>query len=212
VNSIISQPWGVSAFGQGDVHAEPNYVVLRLAINRLNSKPEGALSAARDSASSLRGVVRNLEIPPTDVTSSRTSVQSAWDGYGAGRKFLGYQCRIEFSIRLTDLDLVDRALVELVDAGADEITELRYDNTDKQALRAEARLRAVEAARDKASVYAEAAGVTLGPVVHIEDVDPEQLRSESHRGVGGGSSGASDLAPGRITVSAAVVLGFALNH
>ncbi len=148
--------------------------------------------------------MRDLGVPQTDVTSSRTSVKSAWDRHGAGRKFLGHQCRIESSIRLTDLDLVDRALVELVDAGADEILEVRYDNTDMKTLRAEARRTAVDAARDKATVYAEAAGVTLGPIVHIQDVDPGQLRSETHRGAGGISSDSSDLAPGRITVSAAV--------
>ena len=63
--------------------------------------------------------------------------------------------------------------------------------------------------------YAEALGATLGPVVHIRDVDPERLRDETR--MAGGSGGATtggqgDLAPGQVTVSAAVVLGFSFRH
>jgi hypothetical protein len=58
-------------------------------------------------------------------------------------------------------------LCQFVDAGADEILEVRYDSTEKPALRREARWVAVEAARSKAEICAGAAGVALGPVVHI---------------------------------------------
>lgn len=211
-STSIDRPWGVSAFGQGDVHAEPDYAVLRLAINRLHNKPKDSLKAAKEVAASVRSSVRRLGIAESDVTSSRTSVQSAWDGYGPGRKFLGHQCRIDFAIRIGDLDVVDQALIDVVDAGADEIMSVLYDTKQKPELRANARRSAVEAARRKAALYAEAAGVSLGPVIHIEDVDPEQLRDETHRARGAGGADPGDLAPGRVTVSAAVILGFSLQH
>jgi uncharacterized protein YggE len=81
----------------------------------------------------------------------------------------------------------------------------------KKELRAQARAAAVAAAQDKAQLYAQAAGVRLGPVVHIKDIDSEQLqnnyRGHSRSATG---SGEGDLTPGRITVSAGVVLGFSL--
>ena len=80
-------------------------------------------------------------------------------------------------------------------------------------LRAEARRQAVAAARDKAALYAEAAGVRLGPVVHIDDVDPESAGAERDRGHGmGGEASAEDLAPGHVVVSAAVIVGFSIAH
>ncbi|WP_331768248.1 SIMPL domain-containing protein [Embleya sp. NBC_00896] len=80
-----------------------------------------------------------------------------------------------------------------------------------RSFRAEARTAAVSAAREKAALYAEAADVRLGPVVHIKDVDSEQLQS-SYRGHGRarGAGGEGDLAPGKISVAAGVVIGFSI--
>jgi hypothetical protein len=60
-------------------------------------------------------------------------------------------------------------------------------------------------------LYAHAAGVRLGPVVHIKDIDADQLqntyRSHAQSAAAGGEG---DLTPGKITVAAGVVLGFSL--
>jgi len=76
------------------------------------------------------------------------------------------------------------------------------------------RRKAVGAARDKAALYAEAAGTRLGPVVHIDDVDPESADAELYRGhrFGSGDASAEDLAPGHVVVSAAVIVGCSLIH
>jgi uncharacterized protein len=86
-----------------------------------------------------------------------------------------------------------------------------FDVHAKPELRAEARRSATDAARRKAELYATAAGARLGPVVHIEDVDPERIGNQ-FRGHGADPESASgNFAPGHVVVSAAVILGFSLN-
>jgi uncharacterized protein YggE len=103
--------------------------------------------------------------------------------------------------------------VDLVAAGANEIDAVEFDVTGKGELRAEARRQAVGAARRKAELYAEAAAVRLGAVLHIEDVDSDQVGIAHSRGHGmSGAASPEDLAPGHVVVSAAVVLGFSINH
>ncbi|MEV4004273.1 hypothetical protein [Actinomadura sp. NPDC049753] len=46
-------------------------------------------------------------------------------------------------------------------------------------------------------------------MLHIEDVDPERLKTYSHGGVSGGVE--EDFAPGQIVVTAAVAMGFAID-
>ena len=88
-----------------------------------------------------------------------------------------------------------------------------FDVSAKAGLRAEARRQAVAAARNEAGLYAEAAGARLGPVVHIDDVDPEHAGFERYRAHGaGGQASAEDLAPGHVVVSAAVIVGFSIVH
>jgi len=209
MNTTIREPWGVSAFGRGDLTVEPDFALIRLALNRIDKKPGKALEAARAEAAHVRAAARALNVPDADVTSSRTSMNSVWDRHSAGRNFIGHQCRIQFAIQVRDLERVEQCLIDLVEAGADEVVSVEYDTHSKPDLRRDARKAAVAAATAKAELYAEAAGAGLGPIVHIEDVDPERLRGEHTRG--GGGSGATDLAPGQVMVSAAVQLGFSLR-
>lgn len=213
---LIERPWGISAYGHGTVDTDPDHAVLRLAVNRLDKKPDRALQATAGTVTAVRGVLRHHEIPDTAVTSSRTSIHSVWNGFGADRTFQGHQCRAEFSVRVSRLDLVEQVVVDLVAAGADEIIGVDYGTSRTTELRAEARTQAVAAAQAKAQLYAEAAGVALGPVVHIEDVDPDQGTALLYRSAAAGApqaeSGSTDFAPGQLTVTASVAMGFSITH
>jgi uncharacterized protein len=145
-------------------------------------------------------------------SGSRLGLKSVWS-YGQDRKFLGYQCQASFAVETSDLDGVQQLLVDLVTAGANEIDAVNFDVRGKPALRAQARRQAVAAALAKAELYAEAAGVRIGAVLHIDDVDPEQVGFERYRGqVAGDATSQQDLAPGHVVVSAAVILGFSITH
>ena len=66
------------------------------------------------------------------------------------------------------------------------------------------RRKAVAATRAKADLHAEAAGVRVGVVVHIEGIDTEQPGASSYRNQAEAAvTTAQDLAPGHIVVSAA---------
>jgi uncharacterized protein YggE len=78
-------------------------------------------------------------------------------------KFLGYQCVASFALHSSNLDDVQQLLVDLVAAGAHEIEWVEFDVTAKPELRAQARRQAVKAARNKAELYAEAAGSGWAP-------------------------------------------------
>ena len=210
---LIDQPWGISAYGHGSVTTDPDHAVLRLAVNRMHNQPDRALKATKDAVAAVRKVLRQRGVPDTAVTSSQTSIHSIWDGYGADRTFRGHQCRAEFSIRINELDAVEQVVVELVAAGADEILGVDYDTSRTQELRVEARTQAVAAATAKAALYAEAAGVALGPVVHIEDVDPNSAPVPMYRmAASAADAGSTDFAPGQLTVAASVALGFSITH
>lgn len=209
---LIDQPWGISAFGQGTSRVEPDHALMNFAIDRLASDPGKAFAEAKAAVTAVRHSLRDHAVPDQDVNSSRTKVHSAWDGYGANRKFLGHQCRIEFSAQVNSLDAVEQCLVDLVNAGADEIISVTYDSTRRPELRAAARREAVELATAKAALYADAADIQLGPVVHIEDVDPQSLNPEiSHRAaMSRGEAEGDSLVPGSVAVNAAVIVGFSI--
>jgi len=209
---MIERPWGVVAYGAASVKAAPDLVRVRFKIVRLEQTPSRSFAQASDAVRAVREVLRRHGLADRAVENSRLGLKSLWS-YGTDRKFLGYQCQASFSVESTNLDDVQQLLIDLVAAGANEIDGVDFDVTSKPDLRADARRQAVAAARQKAALYAEAAGARLGPVVHIDDVDPESAGAERYRGHAAGSeSSAEDLAPGHVVVSAAVILGFSIIH
>jgi hypothetical protein len=209
---MVERPWGVAAYGAASVPAMPDQMRIRFKVVRLEQAPSQSFAHASDAVHGVREVLRRHGIPDRAVERSRLGLKSSWS-YGAERRFLGYECQAAFAVESTDLDDVQQLLIEVVAAGANEIEGVDFDVTTKGELRAEARRQAVTAARNKAGLYAEAAGARLGPVLHIDDVDPEHTGFERYRAHGaGGEASAQDLAPAHVVVSAAVILGFSIIH
>ncbi len=208
----IDQPFGIAVIGQATARAEPDHAVIRFAVNRLAGQPSQALDEARATTTAARRSLRDHGVADDDVESSRTNVQSLWDGHGHTRRLAGHQCRIELAARVRSLDAVEPCLVDLVEAGADEILGVGYDTSRRDELLADARRRAVERATATAALYAEAAGVRLGPVVHLDDTNPVGARSglAARAAMSMPEADGDPTAPGSITVEASVLVGFAI--
>jgi uncharacterized protein len=206
----IDAPWGMSVFGAASVDGAPDVARLRVAIKQTRRKPGEAFEVTRAGVNQVREVLRRHAIPDSAVSTSRLDLKSSWS-FGSERKFLGYECRASFVIEVRDLDALEAVLVEVVEAGANQVDGVEFDVSTKKELRAQARVAAVAAAREKAALYAEAASVRLGPVIHIKDVDSDQLQNVYRgHGSGGGAGGEGDLTPGKISVTAGVVVGFSI--
>ncbi|MFI0940983.1 SIMPL domain-containing protein [Streptomyces sp. NPDC021020] len=211
MQTTIKSPWGITSYGAASVHGAPDLARVRLGINRTEASPQEAFTAARAAIAALREAIRAHGLRDAQVSASRLDLQTSWSGYGQDRKFLGYRCHAAFAVECHDLDALESFLVAAVDAGANEVEGVDFDVRNKPELRAQAREKAVRTARSKAELYAAAAGVRLGQVIHIEDVDPESIGAGRYRGHSDpGSVSEADLAPGAVVVSAAVVLGFAI--
>src|SRR5262249_38151006 len=137
-----------------------------------------------------------------DVASSRVTLAQTFRLVGGERRMEGYTARVAFSAILRDLDGLEKVLTGVIEAGVDEVTGVELGTSRLKQLRAQARQEAVAAAREKADNYADAAGVRLGKVLHIEDINPDRLRGREGHFTGGAIHDApsSGLEPGVISV------------
>ena len=210
MSQTIHQPWGVSAVGSAILNAVPDLARIRVAISQTRPNPGEAFAATRAGVDRVRDVLRRHGVPDTAVFTSRLDLRSSWS-YDNKRRLLGYECTASFVIEIRELDALESVLIDVVEAGANQVDNVEFDVSTKQELQAQARRDAVAAAREKAELYAEAAGARLGPVIHIQDVDHGQggvtFGAHSPRQGAGGDSG---LTPGRISVAAEVTVGYSL--
>ncbi|WP_067463653.1 SIMPL domain-containing protein [Actinomadura macra] len=208
----ISQPWGVATFGAATVVAEPDFARVTVELSSIEESPAEAFQAAQRLIADFRAVLRAHHIPVAGVSPSRLKLATHYEYSPAHetRRKAGFKCEAEYEIETRAIESLQQLLIDVVDAGVDQINGIEFDVRAKRTLRAQARRDAVGAARAKAALYADAAGIKLGRVLHIEDVDPERLKIYSHGGVHGGVE--EDFAPGQIVITAAVSMGFAIDH
>ena len=152
-----------------------------------------------------------------DVCSSRIKLTKAQE-YRSGESYLlGYQARLGYSIVMHELDRLDELLIGVIDAGADELDGVTFQTSQLKTIREDVRLRAVEASRRKAEVYAESAGVKVGAVCGIEDMNPDMVSGRSERGMHGiteleDSNAMKAVDPGAIVVGAAVSVRYQIEE
>ncbi|QGQ23760.1 DUF541 domain-containing protein [Gimesia benthica] len=205
---------GIKVYGSAVLHAVPDTASITAGITRIESEPKEAFAAARTGAQAVRQYLKTCEI--SEVGTSRINLEEEWRHEGGIPRFIGYQAKLSYNIIVREIDRLEEIIVGLMDAGANKLGSVSFETTRLKELRREARIRAVQAARSKAEVYASAAGLNVGEVVAIEDVNPDILENGSSMHVrrvlnieDAGDVGAVD--PGAISVGAAVYILFHLQ-
>lgn len=179
VEQAISNPLGINVFGSALIRVEPDIASLRFGVSSVEKKPDAAFQATRNLAQKVQSYLTSAGIQ--EVSTARIRLRQEFDHRTSRRELIGYSALVMFTVLLTDLSRIEEILGGVVDAGANVIENNSFQTSRLKELRAEARRRAVEAAREKAENYCKAAGVTLGNVLHIEDVNPDTLRGfEGH--------------------------------
>jgi uncharacterized protein YggE len=205
LRQAITTPFGVTVFGSAISRVAPDLASVACAVSRLEQKPDKAFAEARKGAQSVQECLRRLKV--VDFGASRVTLEQKHRFSNGENRFIGYEARIAFRVQVPELDRTEQVVCALVDAGANEIERVGFETKALKEVRAEARRAAV------AENYCRAAGMSLGRVLHIEDVNPDTMRGRSEGHVRGPSN-ADDIGdghafdPSSIQVNAAVLVAF----
>ncbi|MEM1057478.1 MAG: SIMPL domain-containing protein [Bacteroidota bacterium] len=210
MNSPVEPPPGLTVFGSALLRVSPDLASITVSVTSTHADPSAAFRETRARAQTVRTFLSKASID--DVQSSRMTLRQE-TSYREGRRLhVGYTARMTLHIVVHHLNRVEDILTGVIERGANEIDEVSFRTRHLKRHRAEARRLAVASAREKAGVYAEAAGVALGPVLRIEDVNPDPLRGSEGQ-VASQMEAADETEafdPGSISVGAAVRISYAL--
>jgi uncharacterized protein YggE len=204
----------IKVFGSAVLRVEPDIASLRFAVGREAKLPKDAFRETHQAVKSVRAYLS--QIRAGDMAASHLSLTRTLEYINNRQQPTGYSAKVSFNLLLSDLGRMEEVLVGVIDAGANEIGAVEFRTSRLKEHRADARRRAVAAACEKAENYCRAAGVKLGPVLSLEDLNPEMLRGsgEGHSSSEVASDDAGPeraLAPGSIVVGAAVSVVFAIG-
>lgn len=210
IQQSIPNPFGVTVFGSTVIRVEPDVASLRFFVSRLEEHPKDALEKAREAAVSVSRFLSQANLD--EVGSSNITLRQTYRYIQGENQLQGYTATIQYHVLLRDLSRIEEILVGVTESGANGIQSVDFQTSHLKDLRAQARQRAISAAREKAEIYCQAAGVNLGQVIHIEDVNPDSLRQrEGHTTkeiIPDDEGPPRAFDPGSITVGGAVMLSF----
>lgn len=209
----------VSVSGTATTRVTPDTVMWQVRTTSTDANLVRAKEASDAQMQAILKTARDLGVPGEDLQTGHLEVHKEYERgqYGDRGRFKRFRVARQLTIKQRGTERFDRFLTGLVQS-ADMDVSYGLTSSKRVTLRAETRLEAVAAARDKASAMAQEVGETLGPVLQLEEKsEPGYGNREMSHNVslqsiqmdGGGDVGT--FAPGTIEVRVSVGAVFALN-
>src|SRR3990167_7993 len=187
----------VSFSGEGRVVAKPDIAKVQLSIvtDALTSK-----TAQDDNSKKSKAVTdylkkQNIDDKDFKTTGYNIYPQYKYPQYGGQPTITGYQVNQSLEIKVRNLDNVSNILDGVVTAGANQVNGLSFEIDNPEALKTEARAKAIADAKKKANELQSQVGISLGKIVNFSENTsgyPVPIYYDAKgMGMGGGGGGPS---------------------
>jgi len=157
--------------GEGEAVAVPDMATVSLGVSAQNPDPGVAMNEASEVAGAILARLDAMGIAARDRQTSDVGLQPIWNAHDSDRprEITGYEASNRLTVRVRDLDQLGAVLGAVTEDGANRLSGLSFGLQDPDPVSEAARRDAVADAMERAKVLAEAAGVTLGPVLSISE-------------------------------------------
>ncbi|OGN08291.1 MAG: hypothetical protein A2750_00530 [Candidatus Yanofskybacteria bacterium RIFCSPHIGHO2_01_FULL_45_42] len=200
----------VSFEGEGKIVAKPDIAMVSLSIVTEATTSKAAQDENSKKSKTVTDFLKKQKVDDKDVKTSGYNIYPQYN-YPQNSKpqISGYQVNQTMDVKIRDLEKVSVILDGVVTAGANQVNNLGFQIDEPEKLKAEARQKAIEDARNKADKLEGQLGIKLGKIVNFSEntggyPGPYYMKGMAE-GLGGGSDGPSVPAgENEITVSVSI--------
>lgn len=207
--SSSSKSDGFSVTGTGKSSIKPDSASLSVGVESRGPSSEMVQEQMNGSINKVTDAIKALGIESADIKTSNYNVNPEYDYTSATRKITGYSASTNLQIRVKDIAKANSVLDAATKAGATQVGNINFENSDKSAAENEARQKAVVDAKAKAESAAKIAGFKLGKIINYSEnsgypsIQPMLMKADSAQG-----NVATEVQPGTNEVSISVTLSF----
>jgi uncharacterized protein YggE len=160
--------------GEAEQSSVPDTALLTVGVTKEAETASAALQSSSQFVRQLVSLANRMGIEGRDIQTFGLALQPRYSRPRSGSQddkaiITGYMASNQLSIRVRKIDTLGDVLDQFVRAGANEIRNLAFDVSDRRRLLDEARARAVEDAKRRANILANAAGLRLGEIISLEE-------------------------------------------
>jgi uncharacterized protein YggE len=216
--AAASMAWGeepapsITVIGSGAASGPSDTAEVNAGVVTQAATASQAMSQNSAAMEQVLKALTALGIADRDIHTTNVSIVPVRAPPQTGRQqpspIVGYEVTNQVRVTVRNLAALGRLLDTLVSRGANALGGIGFSIADPAPLLEQARTRAIADARQKAQVYAAAAGVKLGRVIFIRDTTPGLPRPMAARMM---SSAAVPIAPGEQELDVSVSVTYALE-
>ena len=211
----MDEPEGmITVRGEAVVATTPDEVRFRLSVSSVRSRHAEALQDVTARSHDLDALLDELGIPKTQRSTSGISILENREWVEERSVHRGYEARSSIVVRLQDPSVAGRLLEGAVERAQALVDGPWWSVDGDNPARLEACGEAARDARRKAEAYAEASGLTVGPIVSIREAVETPWRGGEMLSVGTRAVSAEEIGiePGQLDVVASVTIAFAIDR
>ncbi|MDU8912880.1 SIMPL domain-containing protein [Aestuariicoccus sp. MJ-SS9] len=158
--------------GEGQAAAVPDMATITLGVTAQSENAAEAMDQTSEAVAAILERLDGLGLQPRDIQTSDVSLNPIWSrrmNNDTPPRIEGFEASNRLRLRVRDLEKLGVILEAALEDGANRLGGLSFGLRDPDPVMDEARAAAVADAQRRARVYAQAAGVTLGPVLRIHE-------------------------------------------
>jgi len=180
----------ISITGEGKVTAIPDIAIVSLGLMTEKKSVSDAQTENSKTINTLIEKIKGLDIAKEDIQTTNYSIYPAYDWINGQQILRGYSVSQNIQVKIRQTDQVDDVLKIAGDLNLNQIGGLSFTIDNPETYKQEARIKALENAKEKADALAQVMNVKLGKVVSFSEgggnVPQPYLDYTKAYGIGGG--------------------------
>lgn len=209
-------PREITVNAQGKVYAKPDVAVAQFGVTTEGKTTQAVVKENTEKMNAVIKAVKDSGVEEKDIQTTEYSLTPQYDWTELGRIFKGYTLSQQITVKIRNFDKIGEILDATTAKGANNVGNLQFTIDDLEKIKAEARTKAVEMAKEKAKNLVRETGLSLGKITNIyEDYYsyPQPYALEA-KGMGGGAETASvapDVQAGQLEITATINLTYRIK-
>lgn len=196
----------INVTGRGEVSVAPDMARISLGVTREDESAAKALDAMSVQLERVIAELSAAGIEGSDIQTSsvRLDLRQDYNSTSGVNRITGHIASSDVQITVNDLSGLGAVLDAVAEAGATQMNGLQFDVSDRDTHLDEARRLAVVDARAKATLFAQAADVTLGSLIELSESGAAPTHYQAEAAFS--RSASVPIAPGEIDIFATITM------
>ena len=159
----------ITVSGTGETRISADTAVISLGVNARDKDVLKAQQEANEKIAAIRKALTEHGVKEEDINTDFMNIYALYDYSSDQEQLAAYNANSTLAIRVTDMESTGTLIDAAFEAGANTLNGISFSASDTEAAKAEAMEKAVEDAKKKAEILAEASGLKITGIENISE-------------------------------------------